>query len=93
MQQAKESMKELKQMVEQDQSKKMGVAEYNVCKRLQNVFRKGGKRAEHVYQDLKEIMKHQDGHHDDHHHDSHHHRRWVNNRTRVWSVRKEGTKH
>ena len=58
MQAAKESMKELKSMVEQDMAKKMGYSEYNVMNRLKNVFRKGGKRAEHVYHDLKEVMKH-----------------------------------
>lgn len=44
--QAKESMKELKQMVEQDDAKKMGYAEYNVFKKLKMLFRKKSKKAD-----------------------------------------------
>ena len=55
--QAKESMKELKQMVEQDDAKKMGYAEYNVFKKLRAEFRKRGKKSDEIFRKLKSLLK------------------------------------
>ena len=55
--QAKESMNELKQMVQQADAKAMGYAEYNVFKKLRTLFRKKSKHAEHVFQQLKKLLK------------------------------------
>ena len=55
--QAKESMKELKQMVEQDDAKKMGYAEYNVFKKLRAEFRKRGKKSDEIFRKLKALLK------------------------------------
>ena len=55
--QAKESMKELKQMVEQDDAKKMGYAEYNVFKKLRAEFRKRGKKSDEIFRKLKILLK------------------------------------
>ena len=63
--QAKESMKELKQMVETDEAKKMGYGEYNVLKKLRTTLRKRDSKAGRVYKDLREVMRNQEGEHGD----------------------------
>ena len=55
--QAKESMKELKSMVEQSDAKNMGYAEFNVFKKLRAMLRKKTKHSEQVFQNLKTLLK------------------------------------
>ena len=55
--QAKEAMKELKSSVDQDDAKKMGYAEYNVFKKLRDIFRKRGKKADEIFKKLKLLLK------------------------------------
>ena len=55
--QAKESMKELKAMVDQDDAKSMGYAEFGVFKKLRLLFRKKSKHSDDVYKKLKALMK------------------------------------
>uniref|UniRef100_A0A7S3I7L3 Uncharacterized protein n=1 Tax=Favella ehrenbergii TaxID=182087 RepID=A0A7S3I7L3_9SPIT len=50
-------MKELKSMVEQDDAKKMGYAEYNIFKKLRALFRKRGKKSDDVFKNLKTLLK------------------------------------
>ena len=77
--QMKESTKELKQMVEQDEAKKMGYGEYNVYKKLRTTLRRRGKHSDEVAKKLKTVMK--NGNHDgdskdskgDHSDDEEHH--------------------
>ena len=61
IQQAKESMKELKQMVETEQAKKMGYAEFNVCKKLRDTFRKRDAKSNRVFRELKSVVNKQEG--------------------------------
>ena len=49
-------MKELKQMVEQDDAKKMGFAENIQFKKLRTVLRRRGKHADEVAAKLKKVL-------------------------------------
>ena len=50
-------------MVEQDDAKKMGYAEYNVFKKLRALFKKKSKKADQVFAKLKTLLKNGwDGH-------------------------------
>ena len=44
-------------MVEQDDAKKMGYAEYNVFKKLRAEFRKRGKKSDEIFRKLKTLLK------------------------------------
>ena len=44
-------------MVEQDDAKKMGYAEYNVFKKLRAEFRKRGKKSDEIFRKLKALLK------------------------------------
>ena len=44
-------------MVEQDDAKKMGYAEYNVFKKLRAEFRKRGKKSDEIFRKLKILLK------------------------------------
>ena len=50
-------MKELKQLVETDDAKKMGYGEYTVLKKLKTKLRKRGKESDRIHKELKVVMK------------------------------------
>ena len=43
-------------MVETEQAKKMGYAEFNVCKKLRDVFRKRDSKSNRVFKELKSVV-------------------------------------
>ena len=57
MSQAKDSMKELKNMVDQQEAKAMGFNNYEVYKPLRCALIKPGKKADQIYKRAKVVMK------------------------------------
>ena len=65
--QAKESMKELTQMVDQADAKKMGYGEYEVFKKLRKTLKKRGPKSDQVAKKIHNLMKNGHGDTSSHH--------------------------